>query len=181
MRVVSVNVGRPKAWSWRGREVTSGILKRPIDGRVRVATLGLDGDGQADRRVHGGVSKAVYIYPHEHYAFWRDELGIETLEPGAFGENLTTTGLDEATTRVGDRLAIGTAELVVTEPRLPCRNLSMRFDRSDMVKRFLESGRTGFYLSVAAEGEVGVGDTIDRVPAGADAPTIESLVARHQH
>ncbi len=180
MKVVSVSVGMPREWTWRGRTVRSGIEKKPVAGRVRVATLGLEGDGQANLRVHGGTRKAVYIYPHEHYAFWCDELGFEELEPGAFGENLTTTGLDEATTRAGDRLAVGTAELVVTEPRLPCRNLAMKLGRRDMVERFLASGRTGFYLSVACEGDIGAGDRIERAASAPGAPTIAELVARHR-
>jgi MOSC domain-containing protein YiiM len=148
--------------------VTTGIFKDPVEGRVPLTRLNLDGDRQADLAVHGGAAKAVYAYPLSHYAFWREELGKE-LPFGAFGENLTVEGLPlEGEAAVGDRFRVGTAELVVTQPRLPCYKLGLRFGREDMVKRFLASRRTGFYLAVAVEGDVGAGDlfvTIARDPA----------------
>ena len=180
MRVLSLNVGMPREVLWGGRQVRTGIFKQPVAGRVAVRTLGIDGDGQANLRVHGGVSKAVYIYPYEHYAYWQDRLDLDEIEFGAFGENLTTEGLEERTIRVGDRLKIGSTELIVTEPRLPCRNLAMRFGQSDLVGRFLESGRTGFYLSVLTEGEIGSGDSIRRRPAHDGALTIASIVESHR-
>jgi MOSC domain-containing protein YiiM len=162
-RVVSVNVGLPRLVSWNGGEVSTGIFKEPVEGRVALRRLNLEGDRQADLSVHGGAAKAVYAYPLEHYAFWREELGQE-LPFGAFGENLTVDGLRlEQEIAVGDRLRIGTAELVVSQPRLPCYKLGLRFGRRDMVKRFLASGRTGYYLAVAAEGEVGAGDRIESI------------------
>jgi len=168
MRVVSVNVGLPRTVRWKGRDVTTGIFKDPVEGRVPLRRLNLDGDRQADLSVHGGAAKAVYAYPLEHYGFWREELE-EELPAGAFGENLTVEGLPlEGEAAVGDRFRVGTAELVVTQPRLPCYKLGLRFGREDMVKRFLASGRTGFYLAVAVEGDVGAGDlfvTIARDPA----------------
>lgn len=161
MRVVSVNVGLPRTVRWKGRDVTTGIFKEPVEGRIPLRPLNLDGDGQADLSVHGGAAKAVYAYPLEHYAFWYDELG-EELRFGAFGENLTVERLPlEDEVAVGDRFRIGTAELVVTQPRVPCYKLGLRFGREDMVKRFFASRRTGYYLAVEAEGEVGAGDQIE--------------------
>jgi MOSC domain-containing protein YiiM len=161
MRVVSVNVGRPRRVPWKGRVVETAIFKAPVDGRVPLRRLNFDGDRQADLTVHGGRTKAVYAYPIEHYPFWRDELG-EELSFGAFGENLTVEGLPlESEIAVGDRLRVGTAELVVTQPRVPCYKLGLRFGRDDMVKRFLAAGRTGYYLAVDVEGDVGAGDAAE--------------------
>jgi len=162
-RVVSVNVGLPRTVHWKGREVTTAIFKQPVEGRIRVRRVNLDGDRQGDLSVHGGPAKAVYAYPLEHYAYWQEQLG-EELQRGAFGENLTVAGLPlERETAIGDRFRIGTAELVVTQPRLPCYKLGLRFGREDMVKRFLASGRTGYYFAVEAEGDVGAGDRVERV------------------
>jgi MOSC domain-containing protein YiiM len=161
MRVVSVNVGLPRTLPWKGREVTTGIFKTPVDGRVRIRRLNLDGDRQADLSVHGGAAKAVYAYPLEHYAWWREQLG-EEIPPGGFGENLTVEGLPlEQEVAIGDRFRVGTAELVVTQPRLPCYKLGLRFGREQMVKRFLASRRTGYYLAVEVEGDVGAGDRVE--------------------
>ena len=160
MRVTAVSVGLPREVKWRGRTVLTSIFKEPVAGRVRVERLNLVGDRQSDLTVHGGAEKAVYVYPAEHYDFWREKLGIAELPWGAFGENLTTEGLDEATVQIGDRLKIGSASFVVTQPRMPCYKLALRFDRLEMVKWLLESGRTGFYLAVTQEGELGAGDAI---------------------
>ena len=163
MRVVSVNVGLPRTVRWKGRDVTTGIFKEPVEDRVSLRRLNLDGDRQADLSVHGGAAKAVYAYPLEHYAYWRDELG-EELRFGAFGENLTVEALlPEGQAAVGDRFRVGTAELVVTQPRLPCYKLGLRFGRADIVKRFLASGRTGYYLAVEVEGDVGTGDHVELI------------------
>jgi MOSC domain-containing protein YiiM len=161
VRIVSVNVGRPRTVVWRGRLVTTAIFKEPVTGRVRVRPLNLEGDEQADLSVHGGTDKAVYVYPAEHYTDWRRELPGLELPWGMFGENLTIEGLREDDVHVGDRLQVGTAEAVVTQPRLPCYKLGVRFGRDDIVKRFLASGRTGFYLAVGREGDVGVGDPVE--------------------
>ena len=150
MRVLSVNVGRPREVIWRGKSVTTGIYKEPVEGRVPIRALNLDGDRQADLRVHGGLDKAVYAYPSEFY-----ELG-----PGTFGENLTTEGLLDESVSIGDRYRVGTAELVVTQPRLPCFKLGIRMRRDEFVTEFLERGLLGFYLAVAREGEVEAGDPI---------------------
>jgi MOSC domain-containing protein YiiM len=160
-RIVSVNVGLPRTVRWKGREVTTGIFKEPVEGRVPVRRLNLEGDRQADLEVHGGPAKAVYVYPLEHYAFWQDELSVE-LPLGAFGENITVEGLPlEDEIALGDRMRAGTAELVVTQPRLPCYKLGLRFGREQMVKEFLASGRSGYYLAVATEGSVGAGDPFE--------------------
>jgi MOSC domain-containing protein YiiM len=143
--------------------VSTAIFKTPASGRVKLRTLNLDGDGQADLSVHGGPSKAVYAYPSEHYDFWKHELpGIE-LPWGMFGENFTTSGLYEADLNIGDKFRVGTAVIMITEPRMPCYKLGIRFGRSDIIKRFLVSGQTGFYLAVLQEGEVGAGDQIELI------------------
>jgi MOSC domain-containing protein YiiM len=163
MKLVSVNVGLPRQVEWRGRSVTTGIFKSPVAGRVPVRTLNLDGDRQADLSVHGGPEKAVYAYPTEHYEYWREELPGVDLPPGSFGENLTTEGLRETEVRIGDRFRIGSTVLRVTQPRMPCHKLGVKFERDDMVRRFLASERTGFYLAVVREGDVGAGDAIERL------------------
>ena len=137
-----------------GEPVSTGIFKEPVNGRVMLRTLNLDGDRQADLSVHGGPEKAVYVYPSEHYPFWKQELPEMELPWGMFGENFTTTDLLETEVHIGDRFRIGSAEVMVTQPRLPCYKLGIRFGRTDILKRFLVSERTGFYLSVLKEGEV---------------------------
>jgi MOSC domain-containing protein YiiM len=159
MKLISVNVGQPRSVEWQGRMVETSIFKAPIAGPVVLRTLNLDGDRQADLSVHGGVHKAVYVYPSEHYAFWRGELPGVELPWGMFGENFTTAGLLEDV-QIGDRFQIGSAEVIVSEPRVPCYKLSLKFGRADMVKRFLASGRTGFYVMVEKEGVVQAGDAI---------------------
>jgi len=161
MKVISVNVGLPREVASNGGRVTTGIFKSPVSGSVPVRRLNLDRDRQADLTVHGGPYKAVYAYPIEHYPKWRGELPELELPMGAFGENLTVEGLDENTLHIGDRLRIGTSVLVVTQPRMPCYKLGIRFQRDDMIKRFLASGRSGFYFSVEEEGEVSPGSGIE--------------------
>lgn len=160
MQLVSVNVGMPREVIGPDRVTTSGIFKSPVTGRVRMRTLNLDGDGQADPTVHGGPDKAVYAYPVEHYDFWRVELPQTSLEWGAFGENLDTRGLLETDICIGDELRIGNARVRVTQPRLPCFKLGIRLQRPDILHRFQASLRTGFYLRVLEEGDVGAGDAI---------------------
>ena len=161
MKIISINVGMPRLVMSNGEAVSTGIYKAPVSGRVMLRTLNLDGDGQADLTVHGGRSKAVYVYSSEHYSFWRAELPGTELPWGMFGENFTVEGFNESTTNIGDRFRVGSAEVTVTEPRLPCYKLGIKFGRTDILKRFLVSGRTGFYLSVQREGEVGTGDVIE--------------------
>jgi MOSC domain-containing protein YiiM len=161
MKLLSVNVGLPREIEWKGKIVRTSIFKASVPGRVPVAKLNLKGDQQSDLSVHGGIDKAVYAYPSEHYPFWRQQLPDMDLPWGVFGENLTTEGLLEETFHIGDRLRVGSAEFVVTQPRMPCFKLGIRFNRSDIVKRFLQSGRTGFYFAVLKEGEVAAGDSIE--------------------
>lgn len=160
MKIVSLNIGLPREVTWHGRIVTTGIFKSPVAGRVMMRKLNLDGDAQADLTVHGGEHKAVYCYPLEHYAYWKNELPGRDLPMGIFGENFTTEGLREDQVHLGDRFSVGSAEMIVTQPRLPCYKLGVRFGADDMVKRFLASARTGFYVAVTREGEVGAGDDI---------------------
>jgi MOSC domain-containing protein YiiM len=160
MKIVSLNVGRPRLVMRNDEPVSTGIFKEPVTGRVMLRTLNLDGDRQADLTVHGGPQKAVYLYPSEHYAFWKQELPEMNLPWGMFGENFTAAGILETETHIGDRFRIGAAEVMVTQPRMPCYKLGIRFGRTDIIKRFLLSERSGFYFSVLKEGEVGVGDEI---------------------
>jgi len=160
VRVLSVNVGLPREVVWRGRPVTTGIFKEPVAGRVPLRRLNLEGDGQADLRVHGGRDKAVYVYPSEFYELWSRERPELDLGPGAFGENLTTAGLPDGEVNVGDRFGVGTAELVATQPRLPCFKLGLKLGRDEFVTEFLERGLLGFYVAVVREGDVAAGDPI---------------------
>ena len=175
MQIISLNVGLPRDVLWHGRTVTTGIYKKPVDGRVAVRTLNLDGDRQADLTAHGGEYKAVYCYPVEHYAFWKKELPGGDITTAIFGENFTTEGLEENTVHLGDRFAIGSAEFVVTQPRLPCYKLGVRFGSDDMVKHFLVSGRFGFYCAVTREGEVGAGDGIKRIAQDPNAVPVSEI------
>jgi MOSC domain-containing protein YiiM len=159
MRLISLNVGQPRQVAWKDRTVTTGIFKEPVIGSVPLRQLNLDGDRQADLSAHGGPNKAVYLYPAEHYGVWRQELPEMELSWGMFGENFTTEGILEASSYLGDRLRIGTAVVRVTEPRMPCYKLGLRFGRADIVKRFLASGRTGLYVAVEQEGTVEAGQT----------------------
>ena len=181
MQLVSVNVGLPREVEWHGQVVRTSIWKSPVEGRVRVTSLNLEGDQQSDLSVHGGAEKAVYVYPSEHYEYWARELPGRDLPWGAFGENLTTEGLLESEVRIGDRIRIGSALFLVTQPRVPCFKLGVRFGRDDMVKRFLRSGRSGFYLAVRAEGEVARGNPIEfagRDDQGVTVADIAALYAR---
>ncbi len=163
MKLISVNVGPSREVEWRGNNISTGIFKSPVEGRIRLRTLSLDGDKQVDLTVHGGPDRAVYAYPSEHYEFWRAELNQLELPWGSFGENFTTAGLIEDAVHVGDRFRIGAAVLTVTQPRLPCYKLGIRFNDAQMVKRFLETDRSGFYMAVVEEGEVAAGDEIEVV------------------
>lgn len=163
MKLVSVNVGEPRQVLWKGEIVTTAIFKAPVDRAVRLRKLNLDGDRQADLQVHGGADKAVYAYPSEHYAFWRAELPGVDLPWGSFGENFTTEGLREDATFIGDRYRVGSAVVMVTQPRMPCYKLGVKFGDDRMVRRFLASRRTGFYFSVLEEGVVRAGDAMELV------------------
>ena len=158
-----------------GEPVSTGIFKEPVEGPVILRQLNLDGDRQADLTVHGGLTKAVYVYPSEHYAFWKHELPGIDLSPGSFGENFTTSGLHEDEVNVGDKFRVGSALVRVTEPRMPCYKLGIRFGRPDIIKKFLTSQRTGFYLSVLQEGEVGAGDEIELIERDKQAVRIADI------
>jgi MOSC domain-containing protein YiiM len=160
MKVVSVNVGLPRTVPWKGKAVLTGIFKSPVAGRIQLRALNFDGDRQADLSVHGGPDKAVYAYSAEHYDYWHREFPDMMLPWGMFGENLTTEGLQEDTLKLGAHFRIGSAELVVTQPRIPCFKLALRFGRDDMINRFLASGRQGVYFKVISEGEVAANDPI---------------------
>ena len=176
MEIVSINVGLPREVSWKGKTVSTGIYKSPVDGPLRLNTLNLDGDGQADLSVHGGRNKAVYAYPAEHYRFWREELSDPELSWGHFGENFTTQGLLEEEVYIGDTFRVGSALVRVSQPRMPCYKLGIRFRRADMVKRFLSSRRSGFYLSVLEEGTVQTGDKITCVERDTNGISVKDIL-----
>ena len=179
MKLVSVNTRLPREVQWHGRMVTTGIFKEPVAGRVALRKLNLDGDRLADLSVHGGEYKAVYCYSLAHYDYWNKELRGQELPMGMFGENFTLDGgqdgLMEESIYLGDRFSVGTAEVVVTQPRLPCYKLGIRFKSDDIVKRFLASGRTGFYLAVVREGDVGAGDEMKVMAQEANAVAVSEI------
>jgi MOSC domain-containing protein YiiM len=175
MKLVSLNVGLPRIVESHGEPVVTGIFKDPVKGPIRLRTLNLDGDRQADLTVHGGISKAVYGYPAEHYEFWKRELPEMDLPYGMFGENFTTAGMLESALNVGDRFRLGAAELMVTEPRLPCYKLGIKFGRTDIIRKFLQSRRTGFYFAVLKEGKVETGDEFELLSRDANNITIADI------
>ena len=180
-KIISVNVGAPRIIMSNGDAVSTGIFKNPVAGRVMLRTLNLEGDRQADLSVHGGPSKAVYVYPSEHYEYWKRELPEMKLPWGMFGENFTTLGLIESEINIGDEFRVGSAAVMVTEPRMPCYKLAIRFGRADIIKRFLASGRTGFYLAVRQEGEVGAGDSIELIEKSKDSLRVSDITALYTH
>jgi MOSC domain-containing protein YiiM len=175
VRLISLNVGRPRLVVYRGKTINTGIFKQPISGPVQLQSLNVDGDRQADLSVHGGIYKAVYAYPSEHYPFWRQEIPDVDLPWGMFGENLTTAGLSEDELHVGDRLQIGSSIVMVRQPRTPCYKLAAKFQRDDMIERFLLSGRSGFYFSVEQEGSVAAEDAFELLTRNQDAITISEM------
>jgi MOSC domain-containing protein YiiM len=175
MKLLSINVGLPRAVDHRGAVVTTGIFKEPVAGPVRLTTLNLDGDRQADLRVHGGIHKAVYAYPFEHYAFWAQVLGRDGFPRGQFGENFTTTGLLEDEVYIGDVFQIGGARVQVTQPRSPCFKLGLRMGDESFPARFTAANHTGFYLRVLAEGTVQAGDTIQRIKRASSSMSVRDV------
>jgi len=176
MKLLAVSVGTPREVQDEKRgSVRTGIWKTPVTGPVRLTRLNLAGDGQADLVNHGGPDKAVYAYPAEHYPLWQSELARPELGPGSFGENLTLEGLLENAVHIGDRLRIGTTLLEVSQPRSPCFKLGIRLGDPRMVRRFQESGRSGFYLRVIEEGEVAAGDAIEHSAEGADGLSVAEV------
>ena len=183
-KLISVNIGLPRVIMNNGEPITTGIFKEPVAGRVMLRTLNLDGDRQADLSVHGGASKAAYAYPSEHYEYWKQEFPEMKLPWGMFGENFTTAGLFEIELNIGDKFEVGSAVVMVTEPRLPCYKLGIKFGRADIVRKFLASERTGFYFAVLQEGEVGVGDQIklvERSKHSVKTNDITRLYTREKH
>lgn len=177
MQVISVNVGRPQRYEWRGAQVETAIFKGPVEGPVAVRELNLEGDKQADLTVHGGANKSVYAYPHEHYDYWRSQLPGYSLALGNFGENLTLTGLTEEDIHIGDELGIGTARFTVTQPRSPCYKLGVRFHREDMTKRFYESRLFGFYLRVLREGTLQSGAAVTVLSRDPHAVSVRDVIS----
>jgi MOSC domain-containing protein YiiM len=177
MKLVTVSVGLPQIVQTADESfVTTAIFKRPVDGPVRVNELNLEGDAQADLTVHGGWSKAVYAYPSEHYDFWRTEIPEAEITDSQFGENLSTQGLIETEVFIGDRLRIGSAEFIVTEPRMPCYKLGVRWGRKDILRRFLQSRRSGFYLAVTKTGVVSAGDDIEMISRDENKVSVTDIV-----
>jgi MOSC domain-containing protein YiiM len=175
--VLSVNVGEPRPVRWLKTEVLTSIFKLPVEGRRAVRRHNIEGDRQSDLTVHGGPNKAVYCYPSEHYDYWREQLPDHDLSiNGNFGENLTTEGLLEAEVLIGDVFRIGSAVLKVTQPRMPCFKLGIRFNLATMVKLFWQGGRSGIYFSIVEEGDVGAGDSIQRISRGPEELTIADVV-----
>jgi MOSC domain-containing protein YiiM len=182
VKLLSVNVSLPKQVLHNGKLITTGIYKEPVSDRVMVYALNIQGDGQADRKVHGGRDMAVYAYPFEHYKFWEETLGRPELPFGQFGENLTVEGLSEETVRIGDVFRVGDALLQVTQPRIPCYKLALRMgEGADFPKHFQDSGRLGFYLRVIQEGEIGAGDAIECVDTDGGAVTIAEFIHIYLH
>jgi MOSC domain-containing protein YiiM len=176
MKVLSVNVSMPRGVAYRGRTVETGIFKEPVDGRVMLRSLNLDGDGQADLENHGGPYRAAYVYTYEHYEYWRATLGLTELSFGKFGENLTVTGMPEDEVHIGDVFGVGEAVVQVTQPRPPCYKLGIRIGRPTFPKHFLASGRVGFYLRVLKEGEVGAGDRIELMESHPEQMSVHEVV-----
>ncbi len=172
--ILSINVGLPRNVKYGNRNIATGIFKMPVAGKIKVRTLGLQGDGQADLTVHGGPAKAVYAYPSEHYGYWQDQLRLN-LSYGMFGENLTTKGLLEGAVHIGDRFRAGSVELTVTQPRFPCYKLGIKFGTMEMLKWFQESGKSGFYLAVAKEGEFEAGDSLHLISGDGTIPPLQKF------
>lgn len=175
MRLIAVNTGLPREVIWRGQSISTGIFKQPIEGRVAVKTFNIGGDRQADLTVHGGRNKAVYAYPLTHYDFWKKELPGRDLPIGVFGENLTLESLSEDEVHIGDRFSVGSAELVATQPRMPCYKLGIRFEMEEVVEKFRAARRMGIYFAVSREGEVGEGDRLELVARDPSAVPISEI------
>ena len=176
MKVLSVNVGLPKNVLFNGQIITTAIFKDPVNGPIILRKLNLDGDKQADLTVHGGIDKAVYSYPEEHYYYWRKQFPNMDLGWGMFGENFTTEGLLEDAVNVGDQFQIGSAKLVATQPRMPCYKLGVRFGRMDVIRKFMTSGRPGIYFKVLTEGEIKIDDKIKLIKRDKNNVTVKDIV-----
>lgn len=175
-KILSVNISLPKEIDFEGQKVTTGIFKKPVERRLMLKTLNLDGDRQADLTVHGGPDKAVYAYPIEHYEYWRKVFPTIEMPNGMFGENFTIEGLMEKEVSIGDVFQIGSSRVIATQPRMPCYKLGVKFGRMDVLKKFLASGRSGIYFKVSKEGEVGAGDTIEQIGKDPNRITINDII-----
>jgi len=175
-KVISLNVGLPRTVYFNGQAVTTGIFKEPIQERILLKRLNLDGDKQADLTVHGGPDKAVYAYPAEHYSYWKKRLPNMKLPWGMFGENFTTIGLLEEQVHIGDVFRVGSSDVVATQPRMPCYKLGVKFGRMDIIRQFMSSKLTGIYFRVLREGEVGAGDRIHLLSRDENNVTVRDIV-----
>lgn len=175
MKIVSVNVGKPKQVLWQGKEVLTSIFKYPVDGPLAVKKLNIAGDEQADLSVHGGLDKAIYAFSFDTYAWWQKTLGLSTLEPGAFGENLTLDTLDESKIFVGDVFAVGSCELQAVQPRQPCFKLGIRFGDMKILKTFNDYHRCGVYFRVLKEGQIQAGDSLQLIRSEKTKASISEL------
>ena len=175
MQLISVNVSLPKEVQHKRETVRTGIFKEPVEGRVMLRKLNLDGDGQGDLTVHGGVHQAVYVYPFEHYEYWQKKLGRTDLTFGQFGENFTVLGMLEDQIHIGDIFRVGGAMVQVTQPRVPCYKLALKMQWPQFPKLFMASGYTGFYLRVLQEGEVGAGEVIQRVDVDPEPMSVQQV------
>ena len=177
MKVLSLNVGLPRKVLFNGQIITTAIFKDPVKGPITLRNLNLDGDRQADLTVHGGIDKAVYSYPVEHYDYWHKQLPNTDLTWGMFGENFTTEGVLEDAVNIGDQFQIGSAKLVATQPRMPCYKLGVRFGHMDVIRRFMISGRPGIYFKVLKEGEVKTGDKIENIKRDENNIKVKDIVS----
>ena len=177
MKVLSLNVGLPRKVLFNGQIITTAIFKDPVKGPITLRKINLDGDRQADLTVHGGIEKAVYSYPVEHYDYWHKQYPNLDLIWGMFGENFTTEGLLEDAVNIGDQFQIGSAKLVATQPRMPCYKLGVRFGHMDVIRRFMASGRPGIYFKVLKEGEVKTGDQIENIKRDKNNVTVRDIVS----
>lgn len=179
MKLISVNVGLAREIEYAGKKEMTGIYKNPVPGPVMLRQLSLDGDQQVDLKNHGGVGRAVYMYPYEHYEYWSAELNRDDLTYGIFGENLTTLGLLETEVRIGDRYRVGEAEIVITQPRMPCYKLGVRMGDERIIKRMTASRKHGFYGGVVSMGQVRPGDPISLVWQDPLGLTVDDVVRIH--
>jgi MOSC domain-containing protein YiiM len=175
-KVISLNVGLPRTVNFHGQAVTTGIFKEPVKERIKLRRFNLDGDKQADLTVHGGLDKALYAYPAEHYDYWKKRLPNMKLPWGMFGENFTTEGLLEDQVNIGDVFRVGSSEVVATQPRMPCYKLGVKFGRMDIIRQFMNSKLTGIYFRVLKEGEVGAGDAIELISRDENNVTVKDIV-----
>lgn len=176
MKILSVNVGKPKTVTWKGEQVSTGIFKYPIDGMVQIHALGVVGDGQAEAKFHGGIDKAVYAYPDENRLYWRDFLNRDDVDFGMFGENLTTTGWLDSDMYIGDHWQFGEAVLMPLQPRIPCFKLGLRFGDASVTEHFIKARKFGTYFKVIKEGQVKAGDAIQRIKKSEYDLTIQDVV-----